>query len=109
MQQPAAGAGTVAGAPYRADHVGSLLRPEPVKAARRARFGDGTVPAEVLRDIEDDAIRSAVARQEAIGLKAVTDGEFRRSWWHYDFMGALDGFELARQKVASKVLILPNA
>jgi 5-methyltetrahydropteroyltriglutamate--homocysteine methyltransferase len=96
MQQAAEsqGASPVVGAPYRADHVGSLLRPEAVKAARKAHFDDGTLPAEALRDIEDDAIRAVVARQQAVGLKAVTDGEFRRSWWHYDFLGALTVFAL---------------
>jgi len=83
-----------AGAPYRADHVGSLLRPATVKAARKAHFDDGTLTAEALAAAEDAAIAKAVAMQEAIGLKAVTDGEFRRSFWHYDFMGALDGFAL---------------
>jgi 5-methyltetrahydropteroyltriglutamate--homocysteine methyltransferase len=82
------------GAPYRADHVGSLLRPDPVKAARQAHFDDGSLTAAALADVEDAAIRDAVALQETVGLKAVTDGEYRRSFWHYDFMGALDGFDL---------------
>ncbi len=82
------------GAPYRADHVGSLLRPDAVKAARKGHFEDGTVSAEDLKAVEDAAIRDAVAMQEEVGLKAVTDGEYRRSFWHYDFMGELTGFHL---------------
>jgi 5-methyltetrahydropteroyltriglutamate--homocysteine methyltransferase len=82
------------GAPYRADHVGSLLRPDSVKAARKGHYEDGTVSAEELKAVEDKAIRDVVALQESVGLKAVTDGEFRRSFWHYDFMGALTGFTL---------------
>ena len=84
-------------APYRADHVGSLLRPESVKAARKAHFEDGTVSAAALRETEDAAIRDIVAVQESLGLKAVTDGEYRRSFWHYDFMGGLTGLELVER------------
>jgi 5-methyltetrahydropteroyltriglutamate--homocysteine methyltransferase len=73
--------------PFYADHVGSLLRPPELVAAR-------TAPAANLREIEDRAIRAAVARQEAIGLQAVTDGEFRRDYWHLDFMRQLDGVTL---------------
>ncbi len=80
--------------PYRADHVGSLLRPEPVKAARKAHYEDHTLDKEELKEIEDEAIREAVRQQEEAGLLAVTDGEFRRSFWHYDFMGELRGFDL---------------
>ncbi|HMB46891.1 MAG TPA: 5-methyltetrahydropteroyltriglutamate--homocysteine S-methyltransferase [Afifellaceae bacterium] len=82
------------GAPYRADHVGSLLRPDAVKAARKGHYDDGTVSAQELKAVEDEAIRDVVALQESVGLKAVTDGEYRRSFWHYDFMGALTGFML---------------
>ena len=81
-------------APYRADHVGSLLRPESVKAARKGHFEEGSVSAEALREAEDIAIRDAVALQENLGLKSVTDGEYRRSFWHYDFMAGLTGIEL---------------
>ena len=80
--------------PYRADHVGSLLRPERVKAARKAHYEDHTLDKEELKEIEDEAIREAVRQQEEAGLLAVTDGEFRRSFWHYDFMGELSGFDL---------------
>ncbi len=80
--------------PFRADHVGSLLRPEPVKAARQKFYKEHSIPADDLRAAEDDGIKSLVAMQQDVGLKAVTDGEARRSFWHYDFMGGLTGFEL---------------
>ena len=80
--------------PFRADHVGSLLRPESVKTARKKYYEENSISAEELAAVEDDAIRDVIKFQEEIGLKAVTDGEFRRSWWHYDFIGALTGFEL---------------
>jgi 5-methyltetrahydropteroyltriglutamate--homocysteine methyltransferase len=83
--------------PFRADHVGSLLRPDSVKEARRAHFEDGTLIAEDLALVEDAAIIEAVAMQEELGLPAVTDGEYRRSFWHYDFMAGLDGFELVER------------
>ena len=73
--------------PFYADHVGSLLRPPELAAARKAK-------AENLREIEDQAIRGAVAKQEAVGLQSVTDGEFRRDYWHLDFMKQLDGVTL---------------
>lgn len=87
-------------APYRADHVGSLLRPAAVQAARKKYLkepvGPGGFPThDELRKVEDEAIRQAVAMQESTGLPAVTDGEYRRSFWHYDFLAALDGFELS--------------
>ena len=76
--------------PYRADQVGSLLRPATLAAARQA-WKQGALDAAALKAIEDDAIREAVAKQESIGLQAVTDGEFRRDWWHLDFLAQLDG------------------
>ncbi len=79
--------------PFRADHVGSLLRPPEVVAARKAR-AEGTGSADELKAAEDAAIRDAIRLQEEIGLKAVTDGEIRRSFWHYDFMGMLTGFDM---------------
>ena len=88
----------VMGAPYRADHVGSLLRPDAVKAARKGHLEDGEISAEKLREVENEAIAHAVSQQEAVGLRAVTDGEYRRSFWHYDFMGGLDGFELEERE-----------
>ena len=80
-------------APFRADQVGSLLRPARLKTARVA-FESGKTDADTLRSIEDQCIRAAVARQESAGLQAVTDGEFRRSWWHYDYLTGLDGVVL---------------
>lgn len=84
----------VTGAPYRADHVGSLLRSDAVKAARKGHFEDKTVSAEELKAVEDKAIVDVIKMQEEVGLKAVTDGEIRRSFWHYDFMGGLTGLDL---------------
>ncbi|WP_346893760.1 5-methyltetrahydropteroyltriglutamate--homocysteine S-methyltransferase [uncultured Roseibium sp.] len=84
----------VTGAPYRADHVGSLLRSDAVKAARKGYFEDKTVTAEELKAAEDAAIVDVIKMQEEVGLKAVTDGEIRRSFWHYDFMGGLTGLDL---------------
>jgi len=78
--------------PFRADHVGSLLRTAPLKEARAQRER-GKIPAEQLRAVEDREIAAVIKRQEDIGLKAVTDGEFRRAFWNYDFLGALDGVE----------------
>ena len=79
--------------PFRADQVGSLLRSAPLKEARTRRATGESTPAE-LKTIEDAEIRKLVAKQESIGLQAVTDGEFRRAWWHYDFLAKLDGVEL---------------
>ncbi len=79
--------------PYRADQVGSLLRPAAL-AETRARHKQGAVDAATLRRAEDDAVREAVQRQESIGLQSVTDGEFRRDWWHLDFLAQLDGVTL---------------
>ena len=80
-------------APFRADEVGSLLRPQRLKEARAA-FQAGTLDRAGLTAVEDECIRGVVAKQESTGLKAVTDGEFRRSWWHFDFLAGLDGVEL---------------
>jgi 5-methyltetrahydropteroyltriglutamate--homocysteine methyltransferase len=78
--------------PFRADHVGSLLRPPALKNAR-AQFGSGAMTAADLAALEDREIARIIAKQEAIGLSAVTDGEFRRSWWHLDFLWGLQGCE----------------
>ncbi|MDY0241000.1 MAG: 5-methyltetrahydropteroyltriglutamate--homocysteine S-methyltransferase [Rhodospirillaceae bacterium] len=80
--------------PFRADVVGSYLRPASLHEARR-RFAAGAITQEELTAIEDKAITELVARQKAAGLKAITDGEFRRSWWHLDFMWGLGGVEKA--------------
>src|SRR5436190_9970057 len=76
--------------PFRADHVGSLLRPPQLLEARE-KFAAGDLSADDLRSIEDDAIRDVVAMQEDVGLQSATDGEFRRASWHMDFIYALDG------------------
>jgi len=78
--------------PFRADHVGSLLRTAPLKEARAKRQA-GTLTADELRLVEDVEIDKIVKKQEAIGLSLATDGEFRRSWWHFDFLKGLDGVE----------------
>jgi len=79
--------------PFRADQVGSLLRPAELTAARR-RWKEGSLPAPALKEMEDRAVREAVARQESIGLQSITDGEFRRDWWHLDFMGQMEGVSM---------------
>jgi 5-methyltetrahydropteroyltriglutamate--homocysteine methyltransferase len=76
--------------PFRADHVGSLLRPRTLLDARD-RCQQGQISADQLREAEDDAIREAVRMQEDIGLRGVTDGEFRRTTWHMDFLYQLGG------------------
>ena len=76
--------------PFRADQVGSLLRPKVLSDARKS-FKAGNLNEQELKQIEDRCIREAVAKQEAIGLESITDGEMRRDWWHMDFMTQLDG------------------
>lgn len=83
---------TVVQAPFRADHVGSLLRPESLKKARED-FKEGKISADELRAIQTKEIKRIVDKQIEIGLEAVTDGEFRRSFWHIDFIENLNGFE----------------
>lgn len=78
--------------PFRADMVGSLLRTRRLKEARASREA-GAISADALRQIEDEEIRGLVRKQEEVGLKAVTDGEFRRAFWHFDFIEGLDGVE----------------
>jgi 5-methyltetrahydropteroyltriglutamate--homocysteine methyltransferase len=78
--------------PYRADHVGSLLRPAALKAVRE-RFATGEITATALHDVEDYEIENIIRKQEAVGLQSISDGEFRRSWWHLDFLWGLDGVE----------------
>jgi 5-methyltetrahydropteroyltriglutamate--homocysteine methyltransferase len=80
-------------APFRADHVGSFLRPAALKEAR-AKREQGAITAAELKAVEDREIEKIIKKQEEIGLKLATDGEFRRSWWHFDFLGMLDGVEL---------------
>ena len=76
--------------PFRADHVGSLLRPAALQDAR-VRFAAGALDAAALAAVEDREIERLVRRQESLGLRAVTDGELRRSWWHLDFLWGLTG------------------
>ena len=83
---------SVTNAPFRCDIVGSFLRPDVLKQAR-ADFNAGIIDAAQLKTVEDVAIRDLVAKQKAAGLKVVTDGEFRRSYWHLDFMWGLQGIE----------------
>src|SRR5215813_8859014 len=78
--------------PFRADHVGSLLRPAAVKEAREKR-ARGEIDAQALTAIEDREIEKVIKKQEEAGLQSITDGEFRRSWWHLDFLWGLDGIE----------------
>jgi 5-methyltetrahydropteroyltriglutamate--homocysteine methyltransferase len=80
--------------PFRADHVGSLLRPPELLGARDD-FAQGQITAAELRRVEDDAIRKIVAMQEEVGLRSATDGEFRRASWHMDFIYQLDGISKA--------------
>ena len=84
--------------PFRADHVGSLLRPPELLAARKD-FAEGRIPAEALREIEDRSIRDAVRLQEEIGLRSATDGEFRRTSWHMDFIYQLGGISRADEQL----------
>jgi len=86
--------------PFRADHVGSLLRPQELLAARERRDA-GTLSSEALRRIEDEAIRGVVALQESVGLESITDGEFRRFIFHIDFLSRLGGIE-ERGGIATK-------
>jgi len=87
--------------PFRADHVGSLLRTAPLKEAR-SQHEKGKISADALKTIEDREIAAIIAKQEDIGLNAVTDGEFRRAFWNYDFLGRLDGVEayLGERKIS---------
>jgi 5-methyltetrahydropteroyltriglutamate--homocysteine methyltransferase len=79
--------------PFRADVVGSILRTAPLKEAR-AKREKGEITAAQLKEVEDREVEKTIKKQEDVGLKVVTDGEFRRSWWHFDFYGMLDGVEI---------------
>jgi 5-methyltetrahydropteroyltriglutamate--homocysteine methyltransferase len=78
--------------PFRADHVGSLLRPAALKVARE-KHAKGEIGEAELKAVEDREIKDVIRKQEAAGLQSITDGEFRRSWWHLDFLWGLDGVE----------------
>lgn len=83
--------------PFRADHVGSLLRP-PELAEARQKWKRGELAADQLRQVEDKAIRDVVALQRDVGLKGITDGEFRRDYWHLDFMWGFDGVKPSEEE-----------
>ena len=80
-------------APFRLDHVGSFLRPERLKEAR-AKFNDGEITVEELERVENEEMIALIEKEKELGLKSVTDGEFRRAFWHLDFLENLDGVEL---------------
>ena len=84
--------------PFRADHVGSLLRPQHLLEAR-TKLDNGQITAAELRRVEDEAIRRAIKRQEDVGLKSITDGEFRRRSWHMDFICRIGGVVSAGTQV----------
>jgi 5-methyltetrahydropteroyltriglutamate--homocysteine methyltransferase len=88
------------GPPYRADHVGSLLRPAALLDVR-ARFARQQIDAAALREAENAAIRDAVALQESAGLRAITDGEFRRTYFHIDFLEQIGGMEAVMTGMAA--------
>src|SRR5277367_5247951 len=78
--------------PFRADHVGSLLRAATLRKAREKR-ASGEISAEALNEVEDREIDHVIRKQEGVGLKSITDGEFRRTSWNYDFLERLEGVE----------------
>lgn len=86
---------------YRADHVGSFLRPDYLIQAR-IQFNKKEISEQNLKEIENKAISELVTKQKAAGLNVITDGEFRRSWWHLDFMWGLNGVEKADLKEGYK-------
>ncbi|SOC21071.1 methionine synthase II (cobalamin-independent) [Ureibacillus xyleni] len=79
-------------APFRYDHVGSFLRPKKLKEAR-TQYQNNEITYDELKKVEDEAIIDLINKEKEIGILAITDGEFRRSWWHFDFLGALVGME----------------
>ena len=87
--------------PFRADMVGSLLRTAPLKEARERR-ARGEIDAAALRAIEDEEIVKLIARQERIGLKGITDGEFRRRYWHIDFLASFTGVSVVEAAINAK-------
>jgi 5-methyltetrahydropteroyltriglutamate--homocysteine methyltransferase len=93
-----AGVGARTRPPFRADHVGSLLRPQRLLDARE-QFAQGRIPADELRAAEDAAVRDVVRKQEEVGLQSATDGEFRRASWHMDFIYQLGGIEQADENL----------
>jgi len=90
--------------PFRADHVGSLLRPAELQRAR-ARAARGEIDRAALRAVEDQSVRGAIALQESVGLQSITDGEFRRDWWHIDFLRTVHDDKNASQTAPLKFLV----
>lgn len=88
-------------APFHADHVGSFLRPKAIKDARKAFF-NGEIDQATLTAIEDEEIEKLVQKEIEVGLKSITDGEFRREYWHLDFLAGLDGVEWLEAEYANK-------
>ena len=86
--------------PFRADMVGSLLRTAPLKQAR-AKFAKGELAAVALKEVEDREIEKIVKKQAEVGLKLATDGEFRRSWWHFDFFKGLKALSRSARRRSS--------
>ena len=86
-------------APFRADVVGSYLRPDELKQAR-ADYAAGIIDATGLKAVEDRLITDLVAKQKAAGLHVITDGEFRRGWWHFDFMWASTAWTMSQPPIA---------
>ena len=76
--------------PFRHDYVGSFLRPEKLKKARKA-YEDGQITRDALTETENECIRELAAKQKELGYRVITDGEFRRATWHLDFMWGFDG------------------
>ena len=89
------------GPPFRADHVGSLLRPQHLLDARAAK-SRGALDAAGLRDVEDDCIREVVKLQEDLGYRGITDGEFRRTWWHLDFIQQFANVTLTAPRIKAR-------
>ncbi len=99
--------------PFRADHVGSLLRPEALLKARQS-YHNKEISKKELREVEDQHIGEVVKKQESVGLQSVTDGEFRRAFFHLDFLEQLDGVTVTGSIAASsdaqdKVAPHPNS
>ena len=80
----------MASTPFKFDHVGSFLRPESLKKARRD-YEAGSITAEELKSVEDEAITELIKKEKEVRLHAITDGEFRRATWHLDFMWGFEG------------------
>ena len=83
--------------PFRHDYVGSFLRPEKLKKARKA-YEDGQITRDALTETENECIRELVAKQKELGYRVITDGEFRRATWHLDCMWDSTGSDISRRK-----------